>query len=91
LSWHNGGSSLALTPLSIKIRPSVLHQARIAAVIQNKALGQWLEDAIIEQIKRESIGLKHLSLLALIPGELREQSGGLSLAWRKVEFHCRTN
>lgn len=43
----------AKTPRNIRIRPSVLHQARIAAVIQNKTLGQWLEDAIMEKIERE--------------------------------------
>jgi len=43
----------AKTPRNIRIRPSVLHQARIAAVIQKKTLGQWLEEAIIEKADRE--------------------------------------
>jgi len=43
----------AKTPRNIRIRPSVLHQARIAAVIQKKTLGQWLEDAIIEKLEKE--------------------------------------
>jgi len=38
---------------SIRANPEVLHQARIAAVIQKKTLGQWLEEAIGEKIKRE--------------------------------------
>jgi len=43
----------AKTPRNIRIRPSVLHQARVAAVIHKKTLGQWLEEAIIEKIGRE--------------------------------------
>ena len=43
----------AKTPRNIRIRPSVLHQARVAAVIQKKTLGQWLEEAIVEKIDRE--------------------------------------
>jgi len=43
----------AKSPRNIRIRPSVLHQARVAAIIQNKTLGQWLEEAIIEKVARE--------------------------------------
>jgi len=43
----------AKTPRNIRIRPSVLHQARVAAVIQKKTLGQWLEKAIMEKIEKE--------------------------------------
>jgi len=43
----------AKSPRNIRIRPSVLHQARVAAVIQNKTLGQWLEEVIIEKIEKE--------------------------------------
>ena len=43
----------AKTPRNIRIRPSVLHQARVAAVIQEKTMGQWLEEAITEKIERE--------------------------------------
>ena len=38
---------------NIRIRPNALHQARVAAVIQNKTLGQWLEGAIMEKVERE--------------------------------------
>lgn len=38
---------------SIRVNPDILHQARIAAVIQKKTLGQWLEEAIIEKVDRE--------------------------------------
>lgn len=40
-------------PRNIRIRPNVLHQAHIAAVIQKKTLGQWFEEAILEKIERE--------------------------------------
>ena len=43
----------AKSPRNIRIRPSVLHQARVAAVMQKKTLGQWLEEAIMETIDRE--------------------------------------
>ena len=41
------------SPRNIRVRPSIVHQARIAAVIQRKTLGQWLEEAIIEKVDRE--------------------------------------
>jgi len=41
------------TPRNIRIRPTVLHQARVAAVTQKKSMGQWLEEAILEKIERE--------------------------------------
>jgi len=46
-------SEEAKIPRNIRIRPSVLHQARVAAVIRKKTLGQWFEEAIIEKIDRE--------------------------------------
>ena len=39
--------------VSIRIDPDVLHQAKIQAVTAKKALGEWLEEAIKEKIKRE--------------------------------------
>lgn len=38
---------------SIRANPDILHQARVAAVLQKKTLGQWLEEAIVEKIERE--------------------------------------
>jgi len=38
----------------IRIKPDVLHQARVAAIIQKKTMGQWLEEAIVEKIEREN-------------------------------------
>ena len=38
---------------SIRINASALQQARDAAVISKKTLGQWLEEAILEKTQRE--------------------------------------
>ena len=44
-----------ITPnLSIRIRREVRDQARIHAVANKKTLGQWLEEAILAQIRREA-------------------------------------
>jgi predicted HicB family RNase H-like nuclease len=37
----------------IRIQREILHQARVAAVIQKKTMGQWLEEAIVEKIEKE--------------------------------------
>jgi predicted HicB family RNase H-like nuclease len=53
---YNSGMNMneeAKTPRNIRIRPSFLHQARVAAVMQKKTLGRWLEEAIVEKIDRE--------------------------------------
>lgn len=38
---------------SVKIRLSILRKGKVAAVVSNKTLGQWLEEAIAEKIERE--------------------------------------
>jgi predicted HicB family RNase H-like nuclease len=38
---------------SIRIDLDILHKARVAAVTQRKTLGQWLEEAILQRLKRE--------------------------------------
>ena len=38
---------------SIRINTDALQQARYAAVSQEKTLGEWLEEAIMEKIQRE--------------------------------------
>jgi len=38
---------------TIRVWPDILHQGRVAAVIQKKTLGRWLEEAILEKIERE--------------------------------------
>jgi len=37
---------------SVRVKPDILHQARVAAVTETKTLGQWLEEAIMEKIER---------------------------------------
>jgi len=37
--------------VSIRINPDVLHQAKVAAVMEKMTLGQWLEEAIQEKIR----------------------------------------
>ena len=39
--------------ISIRINPEILQQARVAAVFNRKTLGEWLEEAIIEKLRRE--------------------------------------
>ena len=43
---------------TIRIDPDILHQAKVAGVIQKKTLGQWLEEAILEKIEREQKEVK---------------------------------
>ena len=38
---------------SIRVNLDILHQARVAAVMQKKTLGRWLEEAIMEKVDRE--------------------------------------
>jgi predicted HicB family RNase H-like nuclease len=40
--------------VSIRIDPEVLHRAKIEAVKAKKTLGEWLEEAIVEKMRRES-------------------------------------
>jgi len=40
-------------PVGIRIDRDLLHQAKIAAVVQGKTLGRWLEEAIEEKVQRE--------------------------------------
>ena len=39
--------------VSIRIDPEVLHTAKVVAVFNKKTLGEWLEEAITEKIKRD--------------------------------------
>jgi len=39
--------------VGIRIDRNLLHQAKIAAVIQGMTLGKWLEEAIEEKVQRE--------------------------------------
>ena len=39
--------------LTVKMKPSIVKKARVGAVISEKTLGQWIEEAIEEKIERE--------------------------------------
>ena len=45
--------SKAKPTTSVRVDPSILHKARVAAVTTKKTLGKWLEEAIVEKIDRE--------------------------------------
>lgn len=41
------------TPKTVPITERAYYQARVAAAINQKSLGDWLEEAIIEKVSRE--------------------------------------
>ena len=43
------------TAKSIRMNEDLYHQARVAAVVARKSLGQWLEEAIYEKLSRERL------------------------------------
>ncbi len=56
---------------TIRIEEGVYHQARVAAVISRKSLGQWIEEAIAEKLQREAV-----PSLVGSKGGRRVQAGG---------------
>jgi predicted HicB family RNase H-like nuclease len=53
MGQRTGRPRTGITPnTSIRIDPDILHQARIAAVTQKKTLGRWLEEAILDKLKK---------------------------------------
>ncbi|MBI2853725.1 MAG: hypothetical protein HYX87_02230 [Chloroflexi bacterium] len=59
MHYHKGVQTSKRKPnLSIRMEPEVLHQARVAAVASRKTLGQWLEEAIEDKLKREASNAK---------------------------------
>jgi len=48
---------------TIKVKPSILRKAHIAAIESRKRLGQWVEEAIEEKIEREGKESYHISQL----------------------------
>ena len=54
MSAKIGRPKTGRTPnFSIRINPGALQQARDAAVMSKKTLGQWLEQAILEKTQRK--------------------------------------
>jgi len=39
--------------LTVKMKPSIAKKARVGAVISEKTLGEWIEEAIEEKFERE--------------------------------------
>jgi hypothetical protein len=49
-----GRPKTGITPnTTVRVDPDILHQARVAAVIQKKTMGRWLGEAILEKIERD--------------------------------------
>lgn len=46
-------NSEARKSVTIKMKPSVVRKARVAAVSLDRRLGDWLEEAIAEKVARE--------------------------------------
>ena len=44
---------------TIRMREDVYHQAKVAAVVSRKSVGQWIEEAVMEKVHREA-GLPQL-------------------------------
>ena len=42
---------------SLKIKPSVIRKAHISAILSEKRVGQWVEEAIEEKLAREQRAL----------------------------------
>ncbi len=42
---------------TIRMKEELYHQARVAAVISRKSLGQWIEEAIAEKLRAEAVAL----------------------------------
>ena len=40
---------------AIRMKEEVYHEARVAAVVSRKSLGQWIEEAIAEKLQREAV------------------------------------
>ena len=39
---------------TIRMREDIYHQAKVAAVVSRKSVGQWIEEAVAEKVSREA-------------------------------------
>ena len=53
-------------PRNVWINPGALHKARVEALRQKRALGEWLEEAIDEKIEGNKRRLNRKDLLAQV-------------------------
>ncbi len=51
MDMRDGAHRVAKT---IRMQEEAYHQARVAAVISRKSLGQWIEEAVAEKLQRET-------------------------------------
>ncbi len=40
---------------TIRMREDIYHQAKVAAVVSRKSVGQWIEEAVAEKVHREAM------------------------------------
>ena len=40
---------------SIRMKETIYHQARVAAVVARKSLGQWIEEAVLDKLREENV------------------------------------
>ncbi len=40
---------------TIRMRDEIYHQAKVAAVVSRKSVGQWIEEAVAEKVRREAM------------------------------------
>ena len=39
---------------TIRMREEIYHQAKVAAVVSPKSVGQWIEEAVAEKVRRDA-------------------------------------
>ena len=39
---------------TIRMREDIYHRAKVAAVVSRKSVGQWIEEAVVEKVRREA-------------------------------------
>ena len=40
---------------TIRMREDIYHQAKVAAVVSRKSVGQWIEEAVTEKVRRDAV------------------------------------
>ena len=40
---------------SIRMKEAIYHEARVAAVVARKSLGQWIEEAVLDKLRKENV------------------------------------
>ena len=37
------------------MKETIYHEARVAAVVARKSLGQWIEEAVLDKLRKENV------------------------------------